>query len=171
MAFFSLALIGRGEWDAALDAAQQSVEILRSAGTGLQYEANYLGLVAEALIGAGSYEAALAPAREAIEVAAQRGTPMFDPQCRLQLGRALVLAGDIANGERELARALEGAERVTPVFVPHTHEALAEVAVARGDLGEERRRLELARDLYAQQGASGHERRLARRLEADPAAR
>jgi class 3 adenylate cyclase len=156
----ALAHIAREEHDDALAVAREALEIARETRTGLQYEAGFLWLLANARLGAGDIAGARSAAAEGVATAAAQGTRVQQARCRLELGRAL-LRGHPDDAAAELEGALQLAGEDGPVVIPHVVFALAELSALQGDTKEHLRRLEHANRLFEQQGATGHARRVA----------
>ena len=162
MARSSLALahLAREEHSNAHAVADEGLEIMRETRTGLQYEAVLLRDLAAARLGLEDVDGAHAAAAEGAATAAAQGARVQEAGCRIMLGRAL-LADRRGDAHAELERALELAGEDGPVHTPHALVALAELAGLQGDERGRLRRLEQAHQLFEQQGATGHARRVA----------
>lgn len=166
LSYLTLARLARGEAEEARSAAQDALDEIARSGTGLQYETRNLSALAEALLMAGDHDAARRHAADGVAAAERCGTVVFEAGCRSVHGRALVAAGEYEQAQLELESALQTLMERAPGWAPPALEALADLTAARGEVPDERRRLEEARAMYAEQGATGHERRVAERLKA-----
>jgi class 3 adenylate cyclase/tetratricopeptide (TPR) repeat protein len=155
--------LARDEYDDALALAEEAIEIVRAGRTGLSFEPLGLWLLGEARLGLGDVEGARAAAAEGAATAATQGARVLEARCRLGLARAL-LHERPADARAALEQALERAGDEGPVYVPHILLALADLAGEEGDDAERVRRLEEARMLFEQHGATGHARRVAEQI-------
>jgi class 3 adenylate cyclase len=156
-----------GGHDEALALAQQGIEIAREGRVGHVFEALWLVLLAEARLALRDVQGAHAAAAEGAAAAVSVGARVHEAACRLSLGRAL-LRESPGNARTELERALDLVGEDGAVLIPHILLALVDLAGVRGDGRERLSHLEQAHQLFEQQGASGHARRVAARIATDP---
>jgi tetratricopeptide (TPR) repeat protein len=155
-----LAHLAREEHGDARAVIEEALEIMRKTRTGLLYEPVLLRELSEARLGLHDVEGARTAAAEGAAIAGGRGARVQEAGCRMALGRALLPdRPDDARAELERALALSGEDG--PLYIPHVLLALGDLAGLRGDERERRRRLEEARRLFGEQGATGHARRAA----------
>ena len=136
---------------------------MRSTRTALHYEPINLALAARARFGLGDVAGALDAALQGVALARERELPVQEARAHLELAR--ILAADEprrARAELELTAELSRGE--CPALEPHIHMARAEVAALHGDDEGRLRELRAARELFEQQGARGHLRRVAEEL-------
>jgi tetratricopeptide (TPR) repeat protein len=159
--------LAREEYNEALAAASDALEIARAAGIGLQYEAVQHSTIANALLGLEDVAEAEAAARQGAERAAALGARVQEAWCRCTLGRTL-LRGRPDEARLALERARELAGEDGPFVVPHVVLGLADLAGLQGDDGERLSQLEHAHTLFEQQGATGQARRIAAQIGTAP---
>jgi DNA-binding SARP family transcriptional activator/tetratricopeptide (TPR) repeat protein len=152
-----------GEYDEALALAEEGIEIAREGRVGRVYEALWLGLLAEARLALHDVQGAHAAAAEGAATAVTAGARVHEAACRLSLGRAL-LRDSPGDAQTELDRALELVGEDGAVLIPHILLALVDLAAVQVDGRERLTHLEQAHQLFEQQGASGHARRVAARI-------
>jgi class 3 adenylate cyclase/tetratricopeptide (TPR) repeat protein len=157
--------LAREEYNEAIAAARDALEIARAAGIGLQYEAVQHSTIANSLLGLEDVAEAEAAARQGAASAAALGARVQEAWCRCTLGRTLLRRRPDA-ARLELERACELAGEDGPFVVPHVVLGLADLAGLQGDDGERLRRLEGAHRLFQQQGATGHARHVAAQIAA-----
>lgn len=132
--------------------------IARKGGLGgLDHEAFFLAILAEASLGAGDLERARRSAIDAIETAERRGTSLHELFARLALARILLAAGDAAEGEA-IASHLEQAQALVErtgarTFRPFIGIELGRLARLRGDEQGRERELREAHRLFTEIGA------------------
>jgi class 3 adenylate cyclase/DNA-binding SARP family transcriptional activator len=153
--------LAREEHDTVLQLVAEALDISRTSGTGLHWEALLVGQRAMAQLGLGDPAGALATAAEAAAIAAERGARMQQALSSWVLGDALVKLDRPDDAKAELDRAIELAGEDGPVYIPHVLLALADLAGGRGDERECLRQLKEAHRLFERHGATGHARRVA----------
>ena len=153
--------LARGEHDEALALAEEGIEIAREGRVGHVYEALWLGPLAEARLALHDVQGAHAAAAEGAATAVTVGARVHEASCRLSLGRAL-LGESPDDAKTELDRALELVGEDGAVLIPYILLALAELA--EGDDRARLSHLAQAQQLFEQQGANGHARRIAARI-------
>ncbi len=155
----------RGEWQAAIDATERSLAIVRQDRTGVERNAWRLMQLGEAHLGLGDLERARALVAEAIEIAHTRGHRPDETYAHLAQARVLLGSADVVaqvEVEAALARALELArETGTRQLEPLVHVERAELARRLGDEEGCERELCEAHRLFTEIGATGHAERLA----------
>jgi tetratricopeptide (TPR) repeat protein len=156
------------EWQEAIDALEQGLEIARGRRTRLDIGALMLANLARAYLGAGQVDKARQTDEEAVQAARQRGKPSHEIQAQLSLARAL-RADDGANAraaiEEALARALELVEETgAKTYEPQILEERSEFARLLGGEATRERELREAHRLFVEMGATGHAKRLAKEL-------
>jgi class 3 adenylate cyclase/DNA-binding winged helix-turn-helix (wHTH) protein len=159
------ALLARDEHDEALRVVSEALQITRATGTGLQWEALLLSQRGFAQLGLNDPKGAREAAELGAVAAARCGARIQEVLARWTLGRALAMLEQPAEAKAELERAIELAGEDGPVYIPHALLALADLAGRKGDGGERRMRLEEARRLFEQHGATGHARRVAAEID------
>jgi class 3 adenylate cyclase/tetratricopeptide (TPR) repeat protein len=119
-----------------------------------------------ALLGFGDAERARAAAEEAVAEAIRSGARLVEGDARLAMATVAVRTSDRAPAEAELA----GIERLVAetgyrVLLGSIHELRAELAAAEGNSAAPERELREAHRLFSEMGATGHAKRIARKLE------
>jgi class 3 adenylate cyclase/tetratricopeptide (TPR) repeat protein len=151
----SRAHVAKGEWERAIEVAEECLRKLRDAGI-LHAEIGVLCCLALAHLAAGNDEKGLRVAREAIRLAPDR-EGLHEIEGQILVARGLrKLYGKAAVGEIEdaLVRASElidetGAQN----FRGDLHREAAQVAILRGETDVARRELERARLAFEERGA------------------
>jgi adenylate cyclase len=169
LAYLGVAQLLHEEWQEAIDALEQALEIARSRRTRLDIEALMLANLARAYLGVGQVDKARQTAEDAVEAARQRGKPSHEIQAQLSLARVLLTSVG-AEGrpaiEEALTRALElveatGAKALEPQILVER----AELARLLEDEATRKLQLREAHRLFAEMGATGHAKRLGKKLE------
>jgi adenylate cyclase len=154
----------RAQWQAAIAAADEGLEVCRGRRVPVPSAALLLGTRARAQIGLGNLDAAQADATEAIAAAARCGTRYYEVLARLELARAMLAARAVGDVERAGAE-IDQAQTIVEVLglralVPQIHQARASLAEAEGDWEGARGALETAQRLYVEVGAYGRAEQL-----------
>jgi tetratricopeptide (TPR) repeat protein len=157
-----------GEWDDAVCACEEALEMSNEHQTCLEEESHIFYRLAEARLGAGDLRAAQAVAEQGIRLAQERGQLYFEALNHLARARVLRHArGADARGEieRTLDRALALVEETNARSIePQLLEERARLANLLGESAACERGLREAQRLYAEIGAGGHTERLAEEL-------
>jgi class 3 adenylate cyclase/tetratricopeptide (TPR) repeat protein len=159
-----LAHLVNREWDAALQAEEQSLRIARESRAGLVWESAPLMYLSEGHLGRGDSSQALECAEEAVAVAQRCGTPLFEADALLARARALLrVQGHRASAaiEQDLAQVQTIVEQTAGrCREPFILEARAELAQLAGDETSRQRELRAAHRLFTAMGATGHAKRI-----------
>jgi adenylate cyclase len=150
-----------GAWTDAAEALEAALAVARESRSGLEREADYMGMLAQALLGMGDVAGAKAQAERAIARAREQETRLFEAEAELTLSRALAASGELADARAALARARDLVEAAgARALEPMLEEQEARITALEG--GDPAPGLARARELYTSIGASGHAERLAR---------
>jgi tetratricopeptide (TPR) repeat protein len=163
-----LAHLAREEYEQAVTLGEEADAMTHATHGGLQWGGIIHALLALGHLGLGDVDRAHAAAAEGVAAASEVGSRVHEATCHGILGRALTLQDRPTEARAELERALELAGEDGPVIVPHVKLTLAEIAARAGDRAERLRQLERARQLFEQQGAIGHARRVATQIATAP---
>jgi tetratricopeptide (TPR) repeat protein len=159
-----------GEWEEAEPLLVESLEMIRSRRTGLEFEALTLSRLARARLGAGNAQAARLDAEEAVAIAAERDQRYTEVWAQLTLASALCEEqGTKARAAIEKALERAGAlvdEIGARVFEPQILHARARLEQVCGDPLSADRYLREALRKYGEVGAAGHARRVEQALAA-----
>jgi len=168
-AILSASTIGRAHltgqrWSEAREALAYALAQAREHELGLEAEASFLALLAEAMAGCGEPDQALATAEEAVAVACRKETLFWELQAQIALAGVLLRAKRIKNQPR-IANALTRADELIEktggeVMKPFFCQRQAEFAGLKGDDAGRQRMLQQAHDLFLSMGARGHAERL-----------
>ena len=156
-------LIGR-RWSEARASLEYALAEARQHQLGLEAEASFLSLLAEAQAGCGELDQARATAEQAVAVAGRKETLFWELQAQI------ILAGVLLRSEGKLdqpgiAKALARAEQLIEttggaVMMPFLCERRAEFTGLKGDQAGQLRMLQQAHRLFASMAAHGHAARL-----------
>jgi class 3 adenylate cyclase/tetratricopeptide (TPR) repeat protein len=152
-----------GNWSRAREPLEYALTQARQHKLGLESEASFLALLAEALAGCNEQEQALETAEEAVSVACRQKTRFWELQAQLSLAKVL-LSDERAGDRSRIAAALERAEELVEitggkVMKPFILISQAELAGLKGDDTGYRQLLQEARQLLISMGAHGHAER------------
>jgi class 3 adenylate cyclase/tetratricopeptide (TPR) repeat protein len=168
LARIGMAHLLASRWEAATDSLSQSVEITRKAGTGLQYLALHLALLADAQLGSGLRSEARASADEALASAQRQGLRGYECLARIALARILrTTEGAAARAaiESQLdASAAIVEETGAVVYAPFVLEERAALSRLQGDEVRWERELREAQRLFAEMGAPIRAEQISREL-------
>jgi tetratricopeptide (TPR) repeat protein len=158
----------RTEWQAAIAAADEGLDVCRSRRVPVPSAALLLATRARAQIGQGDLQAARADATEAIAAAVRCGTRYYEVLARLELARA-ILAEPVPDGPERARAEVDQARSIVETLglralVPQIHVVRADLAKAEGDPETARRALETARRLFVDVGAHGRAEQTAEAL-------
>ena len=157
-----------GLWPEAERWGREGIEIIRTHRVGMMWETMMLTFWAEGSAGMGE----IARAQELIAETLLK-CESFSPRnatVRAHLGQARVLrCASVTAHAEAITAAFQTAEQLAreigyAAILPWISEERAALALAFGDSGQHRARLEEARRLYEQIGATGHAERLAKQL-------
>jgi class 3 adenylate cyclase/tetratricopeptide (TPR) repeat protein len=166
-----LAHLVAGEWGEARRCFADVLDLSRTHRIGLEFEALNLAYLARAERGDGEARAARLTAEESVALAQERGQPFWEIQGQLALAEALAAdrsSKTRSRAEQALQRAAELVQETGGLALePQILEARASLAGSFGDPVERERHLREALRLYGALGATGHARRVAKRVEAD----
>ncbi len=159
------ALVLTTQWDDAVEALEQGLEIANSRGVMLGPKRRVLVALAEAYLGRGEEERARHLTEQLLAPPAS-GTLLVEIRARLVLARALLrLEGGKARDAIRTAIAharLRVEQSGAQSLLPEIHRVLSEVAECDGDHGTRMRELREAHRLYGEMAALGHANRIAR---------
>jgi len=160
-------LVGR-RWSQSRASLDYALAQARQHKLGLEAEASYLALLAEALAGAGELEKALATAEEAVTVAYRKKTLFWELQAQISLAGILIHRKQIKDHPR-IAKTLERAVELVArtggeVMRPFVIKRQAEFAKLKGDGARHQRMLQEAHRRFISIGATGYAERLAIKL-------
>lgn len=168
-AILSASTIGRAHltgqrWPEAREALAYALAQAREHELGLEAEASFLALLAEAMAGCGEPDQALATAEEAVAVACRKETLFWELQAQIALAGVLLRAKRIKDQPR-IATALTRADELIEetggeVMKPFLCQRQAEFAGLYGDDADRQRMLQQAHDLFQSMGAHGYAERL-----------
>ena len=162
--FLGLAELMRGEWAAAVEALERSVQIARERRTTIDWEGWRLAMLGEAHLGAGDADRARRYVDEGLAIARAQRNPFHETHACLAQARVLLGSAGVAERaaiEGALARALELTEATgARVFAPLIHLERAELARLGGDPEAREAQLREAHRLFTEIGATGHVERL-----------
>jgi len=168
-AVVSASTIGRAHltgqrWSKARESLEYALAQARKHELGLEAEASFLALLAEAMAGCGQLEQALTTAEEAVAVARRKETLFWELQAQIALAGVLVRGAGLKDQSRiftALARADELVEITGgAVMKPFVSQCQAEFAGLKGDHAGRQQLLQQAHDLFLSMGAHGHGARL-----------
>ena len=160
-------LIGQ-RWSQSRESLDYALTQARQHKLGLEAEASYLALLAEALAGTGELEKALATAEEAVTVAYRKETLFWELQAQISLVGILLRRKQIEDQPR-IVKALARAEKLVvktggEVMLPFVIKRQAEFAKLKGDGARHQRLLQEAHRRFISIGAYGYAERLAIKL-------
>jgi tetratricopeptide (TPR) repeat protein len=165
----SASTIGRAHltgqrWSQARKSLEYALAQARQHKLGLEAEASFLALLAEAMTGCGELEAALATAEEAVAVACRKETLFWELQAQIALAGVL-LRGEHKKNQQRIAKALARAAELIEitggaVMKPFVCQRRAEFAGLKGDDAGRRRMLQEAHRLFIFMAAHGYAERL-----------
>jgi class 3 adenylate cyclase/tetratricopeptide (TPR) repeat protein/ribosomal protein L40E len=155
-------------WSQARESLEYALAQARQHKLGLEAEASYLALLAEALAGCGELKQALETAEEAVAVACRKGTLFWELQVQTALATVLLRRGKLKDQDR-IAETLDLADELIEktggeVMKPLITMRRAEFAELMGDKAGHLRLLQKAHDLYTSMAARGYAERLAAKL-------
>jgi tetratricopeptide (TPR) repeat protein len=155
-------------WSQGRESLDYALAQARQHKLGLEAEASYLALLAEALAGTGELEKALATAEEAVKMACRKKTRFWELQAQIVLAGILLRREQIKDRPR-IAKALSRAEELIEktggeVMKPFVVERQAEFAKLNGDGAGHQRMLKEAHRLFISMEAHGYAERLAAKL-------
>jgi hypothetical protein len=156
------------DWSEAAAAFEEALRLIREDRAGLQLEARWLPLLAEAYLGAGDWDRARSAAEAAITQAEERGMRIQLLDGYLALARVLIAtAGASATTEieqalKKLADLIE--ETGSRFFEPTLRVERAKLAGLSGDNATRERELREAYRQFVQMGATGRAEHVAREL-------
>ena len=169
-AIVAAATIGRAHltaqrWSEARESLAYALAEARQHQLGLEAEASFLALLAEALAGCGELDQALDTAEEAVAVAGRKKTLFWELQARIALAEVL-LCGERIEDQPRIAATLARAEELIEttggaVMMPFVRQYQAEIAGLKGDDAGRQRMLQEAHHLFVSMAAHGHAERLA----------
>jgi len=155
-------------WSHARDSVDYALTQARKHKLGLEAEASFLALLAEALVGCGDLKQALINAEEAVAVACSKETFFWELQAQITLAGILLDREQIKDQSRiakALARADEliektGGEVMRPFVIEH-HAKLAQL---KGNDAGHQQMLQEAHRVFLSMAAHGHAKRLEEKL-------
>ncbi len=155
-------------WSQARESLEYGLAQARQHKLGLEAEASYLALLAEALTGCGDLEQALVTAEEAVAVACRKQTLFWELQAQISLAGVLLHREGIKDRPR-IAKALARADELIEktggaVMKPLIIIRQADFAKRNGDDAGHQRMLQEAHLLFRAIGAHGYAERLAAKL-------
>jgi len=155
-------------WSQARESLEYALAQARQHKLGLEAEASYLALLAEALAGCGELEHAVETAEEAVAVARRKGTLFWELQAQNVLATVLLRRDRLEDQDR-IAKTLDLADELIKktggeVMQPLITMRRAEFAKLTGDHAGHLRLLQEAHDLYSSMEAYGYSKRLAVKL-------
>ncbi len=160
-------LVGR-RWSQGQKSLDYALSQARRNKLGLEAEASYLALLAEAQAGTGELEKALATAQEAVTVARRKKTLFWELQAQISLAGILLRRKQVEDQRRipkVLARAIElVAKTGGEVMRPFVIKRQAEFAKLKGDGAGHQRLLQEAHNQFLSIEAHGYAERLALKL-------
>jgi tetratricopeptide (TPR) repeat protein len=160
-------LVGR-RWSQSRASLDYALAQARQHKLGLEAEASYLALLAEALAGTGELEKALATAEEAVTVACRKKTLFWELQAQISLAGILLRRKQIKDQPR-IAKTLERAVELVAktggeVMRPFVIKRQAEFAKLKGNGARHQRMLQEAHRRFLSIEATGYAERLAVKL-------
>jgi len=168
-AILSASTIGRAHltgqrWSEAREALAYALAQAREHELGLEAEASFLALLAEAMAGCGEPDQALATAEEAVAIARRKETLFWELQAQIAFVGVL-LRGKRKNDEPRIAKALTRAEELIEktggeVMKPLICQRRAEIAGLKGDETGRQHLLQQAHDLFRSMEAHGYAAKL-----------
>jgi tetratricopeptide (TPR) repeat protein len=167
LSYLGVAHASRGEWNEAVSALEEGVELFRRTGSrGLLSEV--LPLLADAYLGANRPEDARAVAEEVVVHSQRWRCVLWEASGQLVLSRAL-MRPDVGGTHEEIEAALGAAGKCIDrsgarLLGARLQEARAEWARFAGDEATHERELLQAHRLFGEMGATRHAERLAREL-------
>jgi len=169
----SASTIGRAHltgqrWSQARQSLEYALAQARQHKLGLEAEASFLALLAEAMAGCGELEQAFVTAEEAVTVACRQETLFWELQAQSALAGVL-LHGERIKDQPRIAKALARADELIEktggaVMKPFVCQHHAEFARLKGDDAGHQRMLQEAYDLFLLMAAKGYAGRLAQKL-------
>jgi tetratricopeptide (TPR) repeat protein len=166
----SASTIGRAHltgqrWSQARESLEYALAQARQHKLGLEAEASFLALLAEAMTGCGELEQALAIAEEAVAVACRKETLFWELQAQSALAGVL-LHGERIKDQPRIAKALARADELIEktggeVMKPFISQRHAEFARLKGDDAGHQRMLQEAQRMFISNAAHGYAERLA----------
>jgi class 3 adenylate cyclase len=160
-------IVGR-RWSQGRESLDYALAQARQHKLGLEAEASYLALLAEALAGNGKLQKALATAEEAVTVACRKETLFWELQAQICLAGTL-LQRKQKKDQHRIAKALARAEELVAktggeVMKPFVLKRQAEFARLKGDGAGHQRLLQEAHRRFISMKATGYAERLAEKL-------
>jgi class 3 adenylate cyclase/tetratricopeptide (TPR) repeat protein len=151
-------------WSKARESLEYALAQARQHQLGLESEASFLALLAEAMAGCGELEQALATAEEAVAVACRKETLFWELQAQVALAGVLLRGQGIIDQPR-IAKALARADELIQitggaVMKPFVSQRQAEFAGLKGDDDGRQNMLHEAHRLYLSMAAHGYAARL-----------
>lgn len=151
-------------WPEARESLEYALAQARQHQLGLEAEASFLALLAEALAGCGELAQALATAEEAVAVAGRKKTLFWELQARIALAGVL-LCGERIEDQPRIARTLARAEELIEttggaVMKPFLCQRQADFAGLKGDDASRQQMLQEAHRLFVSMAAHGYAARL-----------
>jgi adenylate cyclase len=165
---FGLAQLMLGEWHAAIEALERSLEITRQRHTGVERDGWRLAILGEAYLGLGDPERARTLVAQALEVACTQGNELDETHACIAQAR-LLLSTPSTTPREQIAAALARADALTSkadakAIAPLIHVEHAELARQSGEQKRRQRELRKAHHLFTEIGASRHAQQLSREL-------
>jgi len=152
-------------WPQARESLEFALAQARQHKLGLEAEASFLALLAEALAGCGEIEQALATVEEALAVACRQETRFWELQSQIALA-GILLRCELKKDRPRIIKALDQAEELIEktageVMRPFVIQHHSELARLQGDNAGRQRLLQEAYRLFRSIGAHGYAERLA----------
>jgi class 3 adenylate cyclase/tetratricopeptide (TPR) repeat protein len=163
-AHHGMALLGAGEFAAAEERLEASLDIARANRVWITLESEFMAILADAKLGLGDGAGARQTIDSAVQIAQRTETPGFELHARLVRARVL-RAVDGAAAKSEIEAELSQAEQLVRSIGARSYEPeiLEERGLLAAALGQNERAARLRADaveLYRELGADGHAERL-----------
>jgi len=168
-AILSASTIGRAHlmgqrWSEAREALAYALSQAREHELGLEAEASFLALLAEAMAGCGEPDQALATAEEAVAAARRKETLFWELQAQNALAGVLIRNARLKS-QSTIAAVLARADDLIDItggaiMKPFVSQCRAEFAGLKGDVAGRQRWLQQAHELFLSMGAHGYAAKL-----------
>jgi len=156
-------------WPQARDSVDYALTQARKHKLGLEAEASFLALLAEALAGCGDLKQALLTAEEAVAAACSKETLFWELQAQITLAGILLMDREQIKDQSRIAKALARADELIEetggeVMRPFVIEHHAKLARLKDDDAGHQQMLQEAHGLFLSMEAHGHAKRLEEKL-------